>query len=131
MKRRSAYSDWLALVSHEFFHAWNVRRLRPKVLMQYDYDGEQYFPELWVAEGLTSYYDDLFLPKSGLSTRDEYLGRLSKHIASIQTATGRQVQSLATLPSILGSSSIVPMRIRGILGLATMSKVRSSFLARL
>ena len=95
MKKRGSYSDWLALVSHEFFHAWNVRRLRPQVLMKYDYDGEQYFPELWVAEGITSYYDDLFLPKAGLATREDYLGRLSKQIAGIQMGNGRHVQSLA------------------------------------
>lgn len=94
MKKKGSYIDWLALVSHEFFHTWNVRRLRPKVLMQYDYSNEQYFPELWIAEGVTSYYDDLFVANAGLRTRDEYLSSLSKHIAGVQQATGRLVQPL-------------------------------------
>ncbi len=63
-KDKAKYQNWLGLVSHEFFHTWNVRRLRPKALVDYDYDREQYFRELWVAEGITSYYDDLFLPRT-------------------------------------------------------------------
>lgn len=94
MRRRDAYLNWLALVSHEFFHTWNVRRLRPRELMRYDYEREQYLSELWIAEGITSYFDDLALVRCGLCTRDEYLQRLSKNIASVQTAPGRNVQSL-------------------------------------
>ena len=95
MKKRDSYLNWLALVSHEFFHTWNVRRLRPKALMNYDYKQEQYLRELWIAEGITSYFDDLFLVWTGLCTRDEYLCRLSKNIQSVQTAPGRLVQGLA------------------------------------
>lgn len=94
MRRRESYLNWLALVSHEFFHTWNVRRLRPRELMQYDYEREQYLSELWIAEGVTSYYDDLALVRCGLCTREEYLQRLSKNIANVQTAPGRSVQSL-------------------------------------
>ena len=95
MRKRESYLNWLALVSHEFFHTWNVRRLRPKALMTYDYQSEQYIHELWIAEGITSYFDDLFLIWAGLCTRDEYLCRLSKNIQSVQTAPGRLVQDLA------------------------------------
>ncbi len=95
MRKRESYLNWLALVSHEFFHTWNVRRLRPKALMSYDYEQEQYLRELWIAEGITSYFDDLFLVWSGLCTREEYLCRLSKNIQSVQTAPGRLVQGLA------------------------------------
>lgn len=95
MRRRDSYLNWLALVSHEFFHTWNVRRLRPKSLMTYDYEQEQYTRELWIAEGITSYFDDLLLVWSGLCSRDEYLCRLSKTIQSVQTAPGRLVQGLA------------------------------------
>lgn len=95
MRKRDSYLNWLALVSHEFFHTWNIRRLRPKALMKYDYQQEQYFCELWIAEGITSYFDDLFLIWSGLCTRDEYLCRLSKNIQAVQTAPGRLVQGLA------------------------------------
>ena len=93
-KQRSKNIDWLGLVSHEFFHTWNVRRLRPKVLKQYDYNQEQYTQELWIAEGLTSYYDDLFVIRAGLCTPKEYLERLSKNIQAVQNAPGRLVQSL-------------------------------------
>lgn len=94
MRKRDSYLNWLALVSHEFFHTWNVRRLRPKALMNYDYQQEQYLRELWIAEGITSYFDDLFLVWAGLCTREEYLCRLSKNIQSVQTAPGRLVQGL-------------------------------------
>lgn len=93
-KQRAKYVDWLGLVSHEFFHTWNVRRLRPKALMAYDYNQEQYTEELWVAEGLTSYYDDLLVTRSGLSTPKEYLERVSKSIQTVQNSPGRQVQNL-------------------------------------
>ena len=94
MRRREAYLNWLALVSHEFFHTWNIRRLRPRELMRYDYEREQYVSELWIAEGVTSYFDDLALVRCGLCTREEYLQRLSKNIATVQMAPGRNVQNL-------------------------------------
>ncbi len=94
MRRRDGYLNWLALVSHEFFHTWNVRRLRPRELMRYDYEREQYLNELWIAEGITSYFDDLALVRCGLCTREEYLQRLSKNITTVQTAPGRLIQSL-------------------------------------
>lgn len=89
-----AYQAWQGLASHEFFHAWNVRRLRPQGLMRYDYERENYFPELWIAEGVTSYYDDLALARCGLIDRDQYLKLLSKQIETLQTTPGRGVQSL-------------------------------------
>lgn len=93
-KLRPKYVDWLGLVAHEFFHTWNVRRLRPRALMAYDYNQEQYTDELWIAEGLTSYYDDLFVARSGLSTPKEYLERVSKSIQTVQNSPGRNVQNL-------------------------------------
>ncbi len=89
-----SYQRWLGLVSHEFFHAWNVRRLRPAGLEQYDYLGENYFEELWVAEGITSYYDELAVVRCGLTSQKDYLAALSKHIKDLQTAPGRLRQSL-------------------------------------
>ena len=88
------YQDWLSLASHEFFHTWNVRRLRPKPLLKYDYENEIYTDSLWVAEGITSYYEDLALVRAGLIDRDEYLKRLSKNIEKVQSKYGRNVQSL-------------------------------------
>ena len=89
------YKDWLSLASHEFFHTWNVRRLRPKNLVQYDYENEMYTQSLWIAEGITSYYEDLALVRSGLITRKEYLKRLSETVESVQTKPGRKIQSLS------------------------------------
>ena len=89
-----AYRSWLGLASHEFFHTWNVRRLRPRALMKYDYGREMFFRELWIAEGVTSYYDDLALVRCGLIDREEYLELLSKQIETLQGTPGRGVQSL-------------------------------------
>jgi predicted metalloprotease with PDZ domain len=96
MRRRESYLNWLALVSHEFFHTWNVRRLRPKQLMRYDYEQEQFLEELWIAEGITSYFDDLILVRTGLCSRDEYLSRLTGNVQAVQTSPGRRVQDLAS-----------------------------------
>lgn len=91
---KEKYEDWLSLVSHEFFHTWNVRRLRPAGIWQYNLEKENYTPSLWIAEGITSYYEDVALVRAGLIDRDAYLKRLSKGIKTLQTANGRQVQSL-------------------------------------
>ncbi len=88
------YKKWLGLVSHEFFHTWNVRRLRPQSLARYDYDSEVYVDELWVAEGITSYYEELALVRAGLLNTPQYLSTLSKQIETLQSASGREHQSL-------------------------------------
>ncbi|MFO0939648.1 MAG: hypothetical protein U0930_02655 [Pirellulales bacterium] len=95
MRSRTSYVDWLSLVSHEFFHTWNVRRLRPKTLRYYDYESEQFFKELWIAEGITSYFDDLILARCGLCSTEEFLTRLSSTIQAVQNSPGRLVQDLA------------------------------------
>lgn len=91
---REAYLGWLYLMSHEFFHTWNVKRLRPVELDDFDYERETYTTGLWVAEGLTSYYDPLIVLKAGLSTRDEYLKELSREINNLESRPGRLTQSL-------------------------------------
>lgn len=88
------YKGWLSLASHEFFHTWNVRRLRPKSLATYDYENEVYTDSLWIAEGITSYYQDLLVERAGFFTRTEYLGRLSRNVESVQRTHGRKLQSL-------------------------------------
>jgi predicted metalloprotease with PDZ domain len=92
-RTRKAYLSWLELCSHEFFHAWNVKRLRPVELGPFDYDEEVYTRSLWIAEGVTDYYGELLVRRAGLSTRDEYLEALSNHIESLQTTPGRLVTS--------------------------------------
>jgi len=89
------YQDWLSLASHEFYHTWNVRRLRPKNLVRYDYENEMYTRSLWIAEGITSYYEDLALVRSGLITRKDYLKRLSGTVEKVQDSPGRKVQNLS------------------------------------
>lgn len=89
---RRGYVAWLGLVGHEFFHAWNVKRLRPVELGPFDYENEVYTTALWVAEGFTDYYGDLLVHRAGLSTRDEYLSLLSDQIQALQTTPGRLVQ---------------------------------------
>ena len=93
MRYREEYARWLALVTHEFFHAWNVRRMRPEALNQYDYEREAYTRELWLAEGLTSYYDNLLLFRSGLITVEEYFTLLAAEFRNYETAPGKRVRS--------------------------------------
>jgi predicted metalloprotease with PDZ domain len=93
---RKAYLSWLGLCSHEYFHAWNVKRLRPVELGPFDYENEVYTRSLWVSEGFTDYYGELNVHRAGLSTREEYLEAISNMIEELQTTPGRLVQSAAT-----------------------------------
>lgn len=86
------YRDWLGLVGHEYFHAWNVKRLRPVELGPFDYEHENYTRSLWIAEGLTDYYGHLLVRRAGLETLEEYLAALSSSIRDVQTRPGRLVQ---------------------------------------
>ncbi len=93
-RTRRAYLAWLGeLASHEYFHAWNVKRLRPAELGPFDYENENITRSLWIAEGFTDYYAELQVHRAGLSTRDEYLEALSNAIEALQTTPGRLVQS--------------------------------------
>jgi len=92
-RTRKAYLGWLQLASHEYFHAWNVKRLRPAELGPFDYENENITRSLWIVEGFTDYYADLQVERAGLQTRDEYLEDLSNTIELLQTTPGRLVQS--------------------------------------
>src|SRR5580765_4414570 len=92
-RTRRAYLAWLQLASHEYFHAWNVKRLRPAELGPFDYENENITRSLWIAEGFTDYYADLQVARAGLQTREEYLEDLSNTIELLQTTPGRLVQS--------------------------------------
>ena len=94
-RSRKNYLSWLGLVSHEFYHTWNVKRLRPKALGPFDYENENYTRSLWIAEGITSYYDDLLVRRAGLMTEAEYLEKLSKSLGYVENSVGSTVQSLA------------------------------------
>jgi predicted metalloprotease with PDZ domain len=91
---RDGYLEWLSLASHEYFHAWNVKRLRPVELGPFDYENEVYTRALWFVEGITDYYADLFLVRAGVSTPEEYLDALSKQIRALHTTAGRLEQSV-------------------------------------
>lgn len=89
-----SYRGFLGLVSHEFFHTWNVKQLRPAGIHPYDYSRENYTKLLWVSEGTTSYYTNVTLVRAGLLTPKQYLKKLSSSIDSHRNRPGRHVQSL-------------------------------------
>ena len=86
-----AYKGWLGLIAHEYFHNWNVKRLRPVELGPFDYENENYVKMLWVAEGFTDYYADVLPKRAGLESRDEFLDGISNQIEQVQTIPGRLV----------------------------------------
>lgn len=89
------YQDFLGLVSHEYFHTWNVKRIKPAVFAPYDLKRENHTRLLWVFEGFTSYYDELMLLRSGVISEQDYLDRLAKVMASVLRGPGRLKQSVA------------------------------------
>ncbi|RMX06435.1 M61 family peptidase [Corticibacter populi] len=89
------YGTLLGLISHEYFHTWNVKRMRPTQFARYDYDQENYTELLWFFEGFTSYYDDLLLRRAGLLDDAGYLKLLGKTLHQVAQTPGRQVQSVA------------------------------------
>ncbi len=90
-----SYRRFLGLVSHEFFHVWNVKRIRPRELGPFDYTRENYSRLLWVSEGFTDYYGDLILRRAGLITADQYLELLSKTIQNYHDSPGRTLETPA------------------------------------
>ena len=89
------YKSFLSLCSHEYFHAWNIKRLMPKNFVTLDLNTECYTSMLWLFEGITSYYDDLVLRKAGVISAESYLDILAKNYARLLRNKGRFVQSLA------------------------------------
>ena len=89
------YTTLLGLISHEYFHTWNVKRLRPAEFSRYDYSQENYTQLLWFFEGFTSYYDDLLLRRAGLIDDANYLKLLAKATNQVLQTPGRSVQTVA------------------------------------
>ena len=89
------YRGFLGLVAHEFFHTWNVKRLRPKGIVPYDYTKENYARELWIAEGMTSYYDELLLVRAGFNAPGRYLNSIASNVREDRMRPGNTVQSLS------------------------------------
>ena len=90
-----SYREFLSVVSHEFFHTWNVKQLRPAALSHPDFQKENYVEELWLAEGTTSYYDRVLLVRAGLMSREKFLSALAQMVYSDRSRPGNTVQSLA------------------------------------
>jgi len=88
------YKDFLTLVAHEYFHLWNVKRMRPKSLGPFDYDNENYTNLLFVSEGFTAYYEDLIVFRSGFYTRDEFLQKVANSFSYSDNQLGAAIQPL-------------------------------------
>ena len=95
-KTRRGYQGLLGLESHEYFHCWNVKRIRPRALGPFDYQHENYTNNLWVSEGFTSYYGDQLLRRAGLQSASEYLQAWGKLVADYRQTPGRFQQSATT-----------------------------------
>ena len=89
------YIGFLYLVAHEYFHVWNVKRLRPANLVEYDYSNENYTDLLWVMEGFTSYYDELILRRAGFYTEQDYMNVFKRTINYVEGSPGNKVQPVA------------------------------------
>ncbi len=90
-----AYRNFLGLCSHEYFHLWNVKRIRPQAVAESDLSGPAYTRDLWHYEGVTSYYDDLFLRRAGICDRQQYLDIIAANATRVERTPGRAVHSLA------------------------------------
>lgn len=89
------YKSFLGLCAHEYFHLWNVKRIRPKALGPFDYTTENHTNLLWVAEGITSYYDEMVYLRMGTGTKQEFISTLVSYINALENRPGSKVQSLA------------------------------------
>ncbi len=89
------YRDFLALVAHEFFHVWNVKRMRPAEIWEFDYERENYTQLLWLAEGFTAYYENLICLRAGVFNQQNFLDSLTGSILNMHRNPGRMVLSLA------------------------------------
>jgi predicted metalloprotease with PDZ domain len=94
-RMNDGYVTLLGLISHEYFHTWNVKHLRPAEFTHYDYGAENYTQLLWFFEGFTSYYDDLLLRRAGVIDDATYLKLLNKTINQVLQTPGREVQAVA------------------------------------
>ncbi|RNI27970.1 M61 family peptidase [Rufibacter immobilis] len=89
------YKGFLNLVAHEYFHLWNVKRLRPIALGPFDYNQENYSHMLWVSEGFTTYYADVIMRRAGFTSEREHLDKIASSITSVENTPGNKVVSAA------------------------------------
>ncbi|WP_413167639.1 M61 family metallopeptidase [Capilliphycus salinus ALCB114379] len=95
LRNAEKYNRFMQLVAHEFFHLWNVKRIRPKALEVFNYDEENYTQSLWFCEGTTSYYDLVIPWRAGIFDLKTFFNELSKDITRLQTIPGRKIQPLS------------------------------------
>lgn len=86
---------FLSLVAHEYFHLWNVKRLRPIALGPFNYNEENYTSNLWIAEGFTAYYQNIFTKRAGLNSPEMYLMSLASTISSVENQPGNRVDPVS------------------------------------
>jgi predicted metalloprotease with PDZ domain len=94
LQTQKGWEDFLTLASHEYFHLWNVKRIKPRALVPFRYGEEAYTRLLWAFEGTTSYYDTLLVRRAGLMTPQRYLTRLGEALSALACTPGRRVQTL-------------------------------------
>lgn len=94
LQSAKGWEDFLTLAAHEYFHLWNIKRVKPGALVPFDYSQENYTSLLWAFEGGTSYYDNLVVMRSGLMSPQRYLTRLGETLSLLQQTQGRRVQKL-------------------------------------
>ncbi|MGX5688823.1 M61 family metallopeptidase [Arcticibacter tournemirensis] len=94
-KSEKSYKGFLGLVAHEYFHLWNVKRLRPQALGPFDYDTENYTTDLWIAEGFTAYYDNLMLRRAEFYSPEKYLEVLCEDIKVVENQPGSKIQPVS------------------------------------
>ncbi len=94
LNNRADYVNWLALVAHEYFHTWNVKRIRPRELGPFDYLNENYTRMHWLTEGLTSFMDEVLVLRSKLCSLEEYLGMQQKNLNRYFSTPGKKFHSL-------------------------------------
>ena len=94
LQTQKGWEDFLTLASHEYFHLWNVKRIKPRALVPFRYGEEAYTRLLWAFEGTTSYYDNLLVRRAGLMAPQRYLTRLGEAMSALACTPGRQVQTL-------------------------------------
>jgi predicted metalloprotease with PDZ domain len=90
-----AFRGFMGLIAHEYFHLWNVKRIRPEALGPFDYENENYTHLLWVSEGFTSFYQDDLIRRAGMMSEDDYLRYMASDLNSIENSPGQEVQAVA------------------------------------
>ena len=89
------YTGFLDLVAHEYYHLWNVKRLRPVALGPFDYDNEVYTTNLWIAEGFTAYYENKLTLRAGFNDQNAFVNKLAAAVAAVENTPGAREQSAA------------------------------------